>query len=380
MLHKIRIPETCRPYFEWIVELQRRLLTAICQVTPAEIDTEWVVAQLSDLDAKWVRNFCGRKDNISGVKRSMIEHIQTIAGLSAHLKRQIIDAFEQDLGFQTAFDDDSSHAYRFSGLSVVDGDVHARKAVRGFFESFYDPNFSKGAGYKIPQNGGLFKRFDRKFFLKEFRKTNGNVTVCPMCDGSLESPDVDHFYPKSHYPFLSCHRLNLAPICQECNRKKSNEPPLTLREDNPTRDWFHPYLRPAEGTFTVSISHDGNRMILELSANDERSQQRLANLEKLIRLKERWQKRLAHKHEDTLRKIGGHRRYRSRRKGRRQQMSRAELREKLQEWFDETTPLVGREPSAILTTRYLQCALNEEPYIFDELCAQATDADALTAG
>lgn len=46
--------------------------------------------------------------------------------------------------------------------------------------------------------------------------------VCPFCgNGKLE--EVDHYIPKEHYPEFTLFPLNLIPICNKCNKKKSDK-------------------------------------------------------------------------------------------------------------------------------------------------------------
>lgn len=68
-----------------------------------------------------------------------------------------------------------------------------------------------------------------------------NVSVCPYCnrqyiftvaeheerqwEGSVTCyarPELDHFYPKDIYPYLSCNLYNLIPSCSVCNHAKSD--------------------------------------------------------------------------------------------------------------------------------------------------------------
>lgn len=75
-------------------------------------------------------------------------------------------------------------------------------------------------------------------FKKLFFDVFDNVNVCPYCnrnfinpiykkerlgdDNQKWSPDIEHFYPKSIYPFLSLSISNLLPSCTFCNQIKSN--------------------------------------------------------------------------------------------------------------------------------------------------------------
>lgn len=62
------------------------------------------------------------------------------------------------------------------------------------------------------------------------------VTVCPYCNrqyiftiisDNCVRPQLDHFFPKSKYPLLSCSFYNLIPSCPSCNMlKKDKDVPL----------------------------------------------------------------------------------------------------------------------------------------------------------
>lgn len=80
-----------------------------------------------------------------------------------------------------------------------------------FVYSFFDEKFK---GETI---------FNRTEFIK-----NRNLTICPYCgasyirpsrfDGKIKStPDIDHYFPKSAYPFLALSYYNLIPSCRGCN-------------------------------------------------------------------------------------------------------------------------------------------------------------------
>lgn len=80
----------------------------------------------------------------------------------------------------------------------------------------------------------LQNKYDNLY--NNFRKTHGKrllefseLHICPYCYRSyiniIESenksltPDLDHFYPKSRYPFLAVTLSNLVPSCLVCNER-----------------------------------------------------------------------------------------------------------------------------------------------------------------
>ncbi len=105
-----------------------------------------------------------------------------------------------------------------------------------------------------------FKRFAKKFcfyyeklrnnFGFELQKEN-EIYICPYCeknyvnlvetkDGSRNiKPDLDHYYPKSLYPFLACSIENLIPACQVCNsRLKRDVDFYRTKHIHPLKDRF----------------------------------------------------------------------------------------------------------------------------------------------
>ncbi|MGB5919555.1 hypothetical protein [Arcobacter sp.] len=91
-------------------------------------------------------------------------------------------------------------------------------------------------GYmKYFTNGKNFANYSAYTFVE-----NLNIKTCPYCNrnyifvvkkGKLR-PEIDHFYPKTVYPYLAVNYFNLIPSCQTCNKTKSDK-------FNP--NWINPY-------------------------------------------------------------------------------------------------------------------------------------------
>lgn len=75
-------------------------------------------------------------------------------------------------------------------------------------------------------------KFNNWAFIKQL-----DIKACPYCNRSYiytinedhnVKPEIDHFYPKSKYPYLGLSFFNLIPSCPTCNGKtvKSNKDPL----------------------------------------------------------------------------------------------------------------------------------------------------------
>lgn len=85
--------------------------------------------------------------------------------------------------------------------------------------------------------------------------------------------EIDHWKPKSIYPFLSTSFYNLQPCCSSCNRKKNTKPAsFHLYTEKETEDLnpMHFSISP-KGESLYLISHDINNLeiLFDCKSNDE---------------------------------------------------------------------------------------------------------------
>lgn len=64
---------------------------------------------------------------------------------------------------------------------------------------------------------------------------------CPLCGSLGQADSIDHYLPKSLYPFYVIYPNNLIPACDRCNKLKSDK--VSENEDNQT---LHPYFDQAK--------------------------------------------------------------------------------------------------------------------------------------
>ncbi len=378
MLYNIE-PLTANDAFAKVAGIQQKLVEALCApyIVAEDVTPDWVAQRLTDVDDEWVSKFCALKDSIGGMGLTLLEHMRFIAGLPNDTKRRLSLAFGGMQRFDRAYapqDADASVLVDKTTFKDLDGRIWME--IRGLFESFYNPGFyaSGGGGYRlraIKDQG--FDVFDKTEFLRLFIKANPNLGVCPMCDGSLGDAEVDHFLPKSKYPFLSMHPLNLVPICQTCNnfRRKGDKVPLDPGDTDPTAGWFHPYLRPAAGQFCVRFLRTDDGLVVDICGVDQITQRRVDNLDALIGLRERWSVELQSRVKATVLHIGKHLR-----RSQRTQLSEEELCTKLAEWADSAEP--GLLAFSLLGKAYLAAAATKHADLFDELLICAGGRDPLT--
>ncbi len=126
-------------------------------------------------------------------------------------------------------------------------------------------------------NSGV--RLDKTQFVRE-----RGMMVCPYCgrqhidmaevQGSVSKPYIDHFLPKSKYPFLAMTYMNLIPGCNTCNEasNKGTLDPLTYPGLDPLL--LNPHVfRNTAVTFCYKYGFQGennakNFSILSIAEND----------------------------------------------------------------------------------------------------------------
>jgi hypothetical protein len=116
------------------------------------------------------------------------------------------------------------------------------------------------------------KKFSKWDFISEIE-----LDTCPYCNRnyiySLSSnepikPEIDHFFPKSIYPFLGLSFYNLIPSCELCNgiNAKHNKDPQIHGLKNPYlleySDFKFSYKIASIGVLNPSLAHKGVNVIL----------------------------------------------------------------------------------------------------------------------
>ena len=96
-----------------------------------------------------------------------------------------------------------------------------------------------------------------------------DVKVCPFCNRIYTTtlfnrsvrPAFDHFYPKSIYPYLAVSLFNLIPICDICNKAKSDHAEIYRKKQiiYPYDESFDDYIdegKPVHASFRVLPNGD----------------------------------------------------------------------------------------------------------------------------
>lgn len=86
-----------------------------------------------------------------------------------------------------------------------------------FIDFFYENFFNNSKIWKLI---GV-STFSKKEFHVNFKNEN-SIFVCPYCDAetftNIGNSEIEHFFPKSQFPFLAMNGLNLISSCHSCNK------------------------------------------------------------------------------------------------------------------------------------------------------------------
>lgn len=148
-----------------------------------------------------------------------------------------------------------------------------------------------------------FKKYQKKFedlyekqlsgnekLKKQFFNLFENINVCPYCnrnfvnpiykrnrvgnDNGKWSPDIEHFFPKSIYPFLSLSISNLLPSCAFCNKIKSDV-------DTFKHNCLSPYeIKNSDFRFDFSLDTNQVKKVKLISKTDSKNSE-ILHLESL---------------------------------------------------------------------------------------------------
>ncbi|OWV01461.1 MULTISPECIES: hypothetical protein [unclassified Fibrobacter] len=213
-----------------------------------EIDDQ-IRTEIETLHWKWFWNYVQKKEiplvkPLKNGKRDVFSFLEDIFGWNKDALHSLILAENEpkaknnsSLLDYIAEDNDIRKKY----LNKKDNKISIKK--RGWkspqkhtvhqimLEYFGYEAFSNGVALsEVPQ----IKNWNAYSFTKTL-----NTNVCPYCgrqyiftisDGNGR-PQIDHFYPKEEYPYLSCSLYNFIPSCSLCNQQKSNVFNKYLKDD-----------------------------------------------------------------------------------------------------------------------------------------------------
>ncbi|KVC42478.1 hypothetical protein WS58_15925 [Burkholderia pseudomultivorans] len=167
------------------------------------------------------------------------------------------------------------------------------QAFQTVMAAFYLEGLKEGLPYKSDgtPTADVAERVTYEKFMREFRDRHrldphpDAREICVLCGDVLKQPDADHWLGKSAVPLLAVSADNLLPICSDCNEppQKGQKPVHTAGN---FQDWFHPYLRHANGA--VLLRYDEARLSIRVESNSAEHAEKVRNLDVLLNLSQRW--------------------------------------------------------------------------------------------
>lgn len=115
----------------------------------------------------------------------------------------------------------------------------------------------------------VYLAFGLKLGIKACVYCNAQYATTATVKGKIIATyDLDHYYPKSHYPFLCTSFYNLVPVCARCNRVKNDSKPTFCL-------YTHDYrkLRPfkfgldPQSVIKYMMTHQEQQLSIELTPN-----------------------------------------------------------------------------------------------------------------
>lgn len=272
-----------------------------CEDEPEDLKSRIAATCPDPLTANWIGNPHGKY-----LKQKITAVAQYVA---AHPDQRVLlrSAFHHDVEYHQHLDE-AGFAFAFSQL-----DYELRTHIQSLMVFLYE---YLGSGFPTGVMGDG-QQFSRGNYLVLWEEQNGTLNVCPACDGKKPDrcrnnhrlSDLDHFLPKSVYPFLALHPRNLVPICIECNQRiKGDIDPLEDGGAFSFNHSFHPYaVSAAIDVIDVVFQRDPNG-VPQIRIEDRvmgGKSARVGSLDRVFDLSTRWTGRMPEVEESLLDKISG---------------------------------------------------------------------------
>ena len=239
---------------------------------------------VSTIEANWLWSFLQRVD----AGQTLLSQAIAVADMPAP-EKAMLSAWVQTVSALAAQFQPAPIAWPVVRPCIGDA---AWKAFKVLMESFYEKGLRSGLPYRadgtpVAAGGVSYASFVQAF--RDAHRQNPDTDareVCVLCEGPLGlTPEVDHWIAKSAFPLLSVCADNLLPICGECN-STTNKGEKPVFSTHGFSDWFHPYLRHANGAITLDYELPG--FTVKCISVSKVDQPKVEKLNKLLNLADRW--------------------------------------------------------------------------------------------
>ncbi|MBO1271130.1 hypothetical protein J3L11_05630 [Shewanella sp. 4t3-1-2LB] len=295
---------TCSPALAACQQLMKKFALWLCDpaITSVSVTQQGLQPPIlaTAIEANWLWNFLQRVEKQS----TLLERAQIVANMSGQNKAALTNWVNSVALLTNQFS-------AVPGLWPTTKPIPEAewKAFKVLLEAFYEKGFRSGLpflpnGAPTVTGGVTYAKYVKDF--RDAHRINPHsdaYEICVLCGDRLgDTPHVDHWIIKSAYPLLSMCQDNLTLICSVCNESpnKGDKPVHTVGN---FADWFHPYLRPGNGT--IQLTYDLPSLSVKCTTINTADQSKADNLDSLLNLTSRWTRSFKAKytsHQDTLRR------------------------------------------------------------------------------
>lgn len=228
MIHEVRLPRETQIYLWQIVHLQMDVLDCVAHLSSDFTQSSLRAAlagKMPSARAERVARWIFR--NTETLEKALRKFVRG----NSDEKRNLVISMCQDVlrlywgcpntTLECCFQDDKSLP-------------EYRNGAKDFLADFYE-RLDKGLDTRLFRSDTHTDfKYGREQFFAAFERENPGQYMCAICDehrymtilrGKYFS-DIEHYFPRSIYPHLSCHPYNLVPICKPCNQAHLNRDPL----------------------------------------------------------------------------------------------------------------------------------------------------------
>lgn len=272
----------------------------------ARLTLEFCLTQTLALPEEEIRDSFVRHFTVNGFDKAgewlwgkdvlVRKHVLPLVKTNIPEKREIFNAYVENQDIEARFTDGN---FVYPTMPMRETAYLAYQSAMELSGNFYTILGEGVPGDKINETVQL----NRQTVLRAYLEAQ-KINVCPGCDGAPPSiadehiyEDLDHFFPKSKYPFLSVHQLNLTPFCKDCNQSFKRSKDAILDNDDIVKDVqtlndiYHPYQRTAKSELTIRIelnSENFPTFKFICSSDSAPFPARLHSLQYILGIESRW--------------------------------------------------------------------------------------------
>ena len=334
-----------------IMAFQRQVLEFACDINIANPITKNDIDTKFGNNADWLWDKFHDENNNKNNIYGNIGNLNVIVKTTPVLATQILNVYDHDCLFDRHINN-GAYIFQFSTLPV---------AVKGSLKPLLIEFYLILSKASFPATVSKSVRYRRRDFVKDFWKKNPQINVCPACDGMKPdevnenvSSDADHYLPKSEYPCISVHPLNLVPTCIQCNRiYKLSEDPIETPLVAPLLEICLPYFREGFGPMVVDISRNATGdWNVSFSENAVANTTKINSINRVYKLQKRWTGRMKTIPGEIYEHISS-----SRNLWKRYKFQRIDIENSLKAQKDNYSKKRGQAPNYILYYSYLEYTL-----------------------